>query len=58
MIELKPCPFCGCKALIVGERRYGVFVVACSQCTAEGPASIASKRDAAKFWNKRPPLLK
>jgi hypothetical protein len=52
-IEVKPCPFCGCKAGVFG---YGPFRVVCSQCTgALGPLYVLTKTEAADIWNRRPP---
>lgn len=63
-IELKPCPFCGGRAILeswpmtpfeqicipIEEKAwYGVF---CNDCAASGPDDI-TKEDAIAAWNRR-----
>lgn len=48
--DLKPCPFCGWPANIIGV--VGVFYAQCRDCGAEGPTE--ETEDAAiAAWNRR-----
>lgn len=51
-IKLKPCPFCGHKAVIddCGDNRY---FVRCSHCSINQDKLYAQKCDAVKAWNRR-----
>lgn len=53
--ELKPCPFCGGKAIScstgnIYTKEY--FFVKCTKCGIESPSAI-NKKDAITAWNKR-----
>lgn len=48
-IKLKPCPFCGEKAVKLGGN---VFWVRCCECGAE-TATYTSTRQAEEAWNRR-----
>lgn len=47
---LKPCPFCGSKAIQV--RPHTRFWIVCENCLAE-IATYATKEDAIEAWNRR-----
>ncbi len=47
--KLKPCPFCGGKAEIEGER---IFWVSCQECCAESNSFIELE-EAIEAWNRR-----
>jgi Lar family restriction alleviation protein len=54
-IEPKPCPFCGCEKIEVGEmlwnEKYKAF---CSNCrTSRGQSMKATKEKAIEAWNER-----
>ena len=52
MMELKPCPFCGCEAHYLEHQR--VSVVACTSCKARfGPYLDATPGELINGWNKR-----
>lgn len=52
MIELKHCPFCGGKEIIIGmDDEYGYYTASCF-CDAKGPYRD-TKEDAIKAWNTR-----
>lgn len=50
MDELKPCPFCGSKSILVTKPT--TWQAWCTSCKAIGPWKI-EKRDAIEAWNKR-----
>lgn len=52
MAELKPCPFCGHKAVVedCGDNSY---FVRCSYCSINQDKLYAQKCDAVKAWNRR-----
>lgn len=48
--ELKPCPFCGCKAeIFYGDNAYWAT---CSKCEAEIMGEL-SRNEAIETWNRR-----
>ena len=52
MAELKPCPFCGSKAVSAidfVQYKYGVYCINCDAC---GPMAKTKQR-AIDAWNKR-----
>ena len=52
--KLKPCPFCGGKAYIDGERHW--WVVVCDACKCrlgENNAEFETKEEAIEAWNTR-----
>lgn len=52
-IKLKPCPFCGGKADILGENKYlPGTIVHCTECQVETPM-YKNREDAIKAWNRR-----
>jgi Lar family restriction alleviation protein len=57
MAELKPCPFCGCKAKYVYSMPYNG--VQCTKCKAWGKTIVDSyeqqdgKNEAIEAWNRR-----
>lgn len=59
MIELKPCPFCGCQDLTTKNSPFGSAIL-CKECEARGPSIFKSwehKDDNNKVaelkWNSR-----
>lgn len=55
-MEIKPCPFCGGKAIVedcgtCGDT--GRYFVRCSKCDISQDALWATKQTAVKRWNKR-----
>lgn len=52
MADLKPCPFCGHKAVVedCGDNSY---FVRCSHCSINQDKLYAQKCDAVKAWNRR-----
>lgn len=60
MAELKPCPFCGGKAVTRMEcesrrtgRPYGTFYTECRSCGASVGFAFVDAEDAEKAWNRR-----
>lgn len=52
MSELKPCPFCGCKATVKKENPYdGDYVAGCRWCNIWKRGR--TPEEAAYEWNKR-----
>ena len=49
MAELKPCPFCGGKAVLYGKVFY---YIVCKSCLAETKGNY-SKQTAIETWNRR-----
>lgn len=50
-IKLKPCPFCGGEAKIIGAIG-AVFWARCTECGAETQSEL-SEQQAAELWNGR-----
>ena len=60
MKELKPCPFCGGKAVLHEYKTYKdhamvyQYYVACRDCGTENPAlGVNSAEEAERRWNHR-----
>ena len=53
MEELKPCPFCGGKAEIIGYDD-GLFQAVCRGCDGTQDNFFDSPEEAAESWNNRP----
>ena len=55
--DLKPCPFCGGEASIVGKRYEAKFCVGCDDDSCLGFSGLGwlydSKQEAAEAWNRR-----
>lgn len=54
-IELKPCPFCGCKAEILRGNSYGLAILYephCSKCEC-GVGIYNTEAEAVEAWNWR-----
>lgn len=55
--ELKPCPFCGGEASIVGKRYEAKFCVGCDDDSCLGFSGLGwlydSEQEAAEAWNRR-----
>lgn len=51
-IELKPCPFCGGKAVMLGEED-GMYQVVCPNCDGTIDYFYDEKELAAEKWNAR-----
>ena len=54
-IDIKPCPFCDGKAIIVIKTYampYETYSVECKQCGAQSQG-YGSEADAAEAWNRR-----
>lgn len=51
-IELKPCPFCGGKAIVKNFIYPDLFFVECQKCYSNSPASIDIKT-ITENWNNR-----
>lgn len=49
--KLKPCPFCGGEAKIIGAIG-AVFCARCTECGAETQSEL-SEQQAAELWNRR-----
>ena len=52
MEDLKPCPFCGGKAVILYAGKYECFI-RCRRGCVEQTKLYKSKRSAIKAWNRR-----
>ena len=50
--KLKPCPFCGHKA-VIDDCGYKMYFVRCSHCSINQDKLYAQKCDAVKAWNRR-----
>jgi Lar family restriction alleviation protein len=53
-LELKPCPFCGGKALLTNREMPGCAFVVCEGCQAQGDDGTVERVVAA--WNRRADL--
>lgn len=55
--ELKPCPFCGCNAILNTRMHYGTkqYHVVCDnyECNASSGWYVDNKELAIKRWNRR-----
>ena len=51
-LELKPCPFCGGKAEVIGSGKYSDYLAKCSSCGATSEYK-STPEEAAEAWNKR-----
>ena len=51
-IELKPCPFCGGKAKLVGHERFHEYYVYCNNCMAAS-WDYETSEEAANAWDNR-----
>ena len=51
MHEIKPCPFCGNKPILIESHKY-FYRVICWECGCNGPKEITYYR-AISAWNKR-----
>ena len=49
--ELKPCPFCGDKAVKVEQN--GKFITECIRCPSSISIPMFSKKTSAIYWNTR-----
>ena len=52
-IKLKPCPFCGSEAVMLGEDD-GMYQVICPECNGTIDDFYNEKEVAAEKWNSRP----
>lgn len=63
-LKLKPCPFCGGRARVIGKRRSGstCYCISCSSCGAKSrvafvqpwhDSKFVAQCQAAKLWNAR-----
>ena len=62
MAELKPCPFCGCKAMVDKHSFYNdrdkaftdfTYGVMCMVCGAKGSQFYTDEERAIEAWNRR-----
>lgn len=51
MEELKPCPFCGGREIIIKRGKY-VWWCKCKHCGTESGVRV-KKREAIEAWNRR-----
>lgn len=54
--ELKPCPFCGCKAEIISEGTcsgHNLIWVECVECNCRTSGYEDNEKEAIKRWNRR-----
>jgi Lar family restriction alleviation protein len=54
MDKLKPCPFCGHRAVEyrAAELVSQAWVIVCDECYAQGPI-VSRENEAPKYWNRR-----
>ena len=58
-MELKPCPFCGGKAILTHDLAgLGASIIRCEKCGLESVRfiksfEVASDDEAIKYWNRR-----
>ena len=52
MTELKPCPFCGSKAMMLSWKETGEYWVQCEECEMKTDTHYDPKI-AALVWNRR-----
>jgi Lar family restriction alleviation protein len=50
---LKPCPFCGGKALITRDTTFDTYWAFCNQCFGSG-GKYRTQKKATAAWNRRP----
>ena len=50
--ELKPCPFCGGKAILSEDKRYNVHSVFCNECYIETSLQN-TEQETIEAWNRR-----
>lgn len=50
-IKLKPCPFCGSKAVV--QPFMGYWAVTCSGCGGSVVGKYDKAKEAIKVWNRR-----
>jgi Lar family restriction alleviation protein len=56
--ELKPCPFCGCKATLLSPSRghnEGGYEIHCFNNDCQGMVGQETKQEMIDAWNKREP---
>lgn len=52
MFDLKPCPFCGSKHVVIVFGNGDDHLVECESCAACGPTED-TRQEAAEAWNRR-----
>ena len=50
--KLKPCPFCGGKAILSADKHYNIYSVWCDECCA-GTSNYGEEKEAIDAWNSR-----
>lgn len=57
MTELKPCPFCGRKAVLREKANIGTYIVECTNGNCPASYMIGNdyetEEEAAEVWNRR-----
>lgn len=53
MSELKPCPFCGGKAVVIHEPFTNTVHIECISCGATSVRHLDNEKQAIKKWNRR-----
>lgn len=54
--ELKPCPFCGGKAIIIRTPNFNAlptYFASCTNCGVEMPRVCQTRQQAIEPWNRR-----
>ncbi len=51
-LELKPCPFCGSEAKVIGSDKYSDYLTKCLKCGASSEY-FDTREKAAEAWNRR-----